>query len=595
MFLVLLFLCAFPAAADSLEVIDVRATKDSTVYHFGSKSIVDESELETQSLISPVLDQAPGIVSSQNGGPGGRVTYFIRGTESRHVSYTIDNLKLNDSSNIDRQFDAAFLTSPFLNGVTVFKGPQSVLFGSDAIGGLVAMTSRKGEHAPEAKLQLSVGSFGTVSSSLSKDWKTDSSRGSLTATRLRTDGLSRLNKKRFGARERDDADMTQMTSSSVTNWDERWSTDLLFSFLRGENELDGGITDNSKDHSINDQLLVQQKTSRSLNGRTALSLRNGLNRHRRDLVTESQGVNAFSGNLLQNELLLKRTNEHFQFTSGIASEKESLHQQNLRKDFELHSLFSQGFIKNGDFSLQAGGRLERHSQYGHFSTGSIGGAYEFSAQKISLQYSQGFKSPSLYQLYAPPLFGGPIGNPDLVPERNKSIELLWSFRARNLESEVSLFQNRLSNLITYSFVDGYINQSAFVAEGIEVNEKLSFKRMALSANFTHQNFRRNEAVVLRRPRNFGQVMVSAFPLYALEAFLKCRWFDSREDINPTDLTGSTVKLNGFTVLNLGATYRKGHDEFGVEVINITDRVYEELYGYSVMPRSVFTQWSHRFY
>jgi vitamin B12 transporter len=594
MFLVFLFLFPLALFADELEPIDVRATKDASAYHFGAKTVIDASELETRSLLSPVLDQTPGIVSTQNGGPGGRVTYFIRGTESRHVSYTIDNLKLNDSSNIDRQFDAAFLTSPFLHGITVYKGPQAVLFGSDALGGLVAMTSRKGEQAPEARSQLSAGSFGTVSASLAKDWKNDSSQGTLTATKLRTDGISRLNKKRFGATERDGADMTQVTSSSTSDWNPLWSTDLLFSFLRGENELDGGITDNAKDHGISDQLLVQQKTSKKVSKRSALSLRNGLNRHRRYLVTESQGVNSFSGNLIQNELLFKHERDHLLVTSGVASEKESLHQQNLQKDFELHSMFTQAVLKKSSFSFQGGGRLEQHSRYGSFSTGSVGASYEHKSHKFSIQYSQGFKAPSLYQLYAPPLFGGPIGNVDLVPERNKSLELLWNSKIKNLESEISLFQNRLSNLITYSFVDGYINQGAFIAEGVEVNEKLSFRRAALTANFTHQRFRRNETIVLRRPQNLGQVMVSVFPTDRLEGFLKCRWFDSRRDINPTDLNGSTVKLNGFSVLNLGATYRWEKDELGVEIINLTDRDYEELYGYSVMPRSVFSQWSHKF-
>src|SRR5690606_33547328 len=132
--------------------------------------------------------------------------------ESRHVSFALDGMKINDSSNVDRQFDAAFFPTTFIKEIAIHKSPQAVLYGSDAMGGVVEMSTRKGENAPENRLSISAGSFGTIHSSLSGDWKTKKSQGTLSTSRYHSDGISRLNKKRWQASERDASDITHISS-----------------------------------------------------------------------------------------------------------------------------------------------------------------------------------------------------------------------------------------------------------------------------------------------------------------------------------------------------------------------------------------------
>lgn len=590
--ILLLFLFILPAFSEELDPVEVKAAKELSDFNLGSSESLSSEALQRHhsALISDAISDLNGVTPSQNGGPGGRVTYFIRGTEARHVSFTIDGLRINDTSNTDRQFDSAFLSSAFLKELTLYKGPQAVLFGSDAMGGLIDMRTRKGENAPETRLSVNGGSFGTFDTSLSHDWKTQKNHGTLTWSSMRTDGLSRLNKKRFNATERDAADVTQLTSSSRHAWAESWQTDFLFSYLRGNNELDGFTTDNSREESRNDQYMIQQKTGYDINAHSAVSLRTGLSRHQRLIKPETAGTDRYEGDLLQNEFLHNYHRGAFHLLSGLASEHETFENGNLEKVANLHSLFLQTAWQKNGFKAQTGIRVENHSRYGDFQTGAAGIGQTWGKETLTLQYSQGFKAPSLYQLHGPPIFGFPVGNDDLVPERNHTYELRWTHEGEIVKSEIAFFENRLANLITYG-TQGYQNQGRFIARGIEASGGLSFQDFQIRPTLMYQDFREEESPILRRPQLQYGLEVAYFPQENLELFTKYKFYSSRKDI---DENGGIVKLNEFDTVDVGARLTKGKNTFAVQILNIYNREYEELYGYSTMPRSVFGHYSIRF-
>lgn len=572
------------AFADELETIEVKGLKDVSTFNFSTPETVGPTKLSSEgALASTQIEKTSGVVATQNGGPGGRVTYFMRGTESRHLAFTLDGLKLNDPSNTDRQFDAAFLTTPFLKEITVHKGPQAVLFGSDSMGGLVEMKTRKGENAPETRLSFNAGSFASIDGSVSKDWGSNSSSGTVTAITLHTDGISRLNKKRFKATERDGADISQMMSSSTHNWAEKIHTEFLGSVLRGKNELDGSSDDNLYDESQNDQYIFQQRTFVEISKAQVLSVRNGFNRHHRAIDTLSVGKEeSYGGQLYQDEVVYRSDRQDLKLLMGIASEREEFSQS--PEDFDLQSLFVQMAKDFGRFGVQAGTRLEQHSQYGSFQTGSGGVYFKEHSRKYTLQYSQGYKAPSLYQLYGPVLFGSPVGNPDLDPEINHSVEASLLDKRDSFEGELTLFQNRLNNLITYTTANGYVNQREFIAEGIEVAGKYLEQRYSLAGSYLHQNFRKEEGTVLRRPGNIVKIEVAYFPIETMELSATSRWFSSRMDV---DENGDDVKLNPYEVIDLGYKITFEKSDYGIRLMNILNREYEDLYGYSVTPRSIF--------
>lgn len=596
-FLFLLFLYSGFAHAqeviEELDTVQVSAQKKISEFDFSRPSTISTPQLEAEpsGLIAPQLNQIPGVIANQNGGPGGRISFFIRGTESRHVAFTLDGLKLNDPSNVDRQFDSAFFSSPFLRQLDVHKSPQSVLYGSDALGGLVELTTRKGEDAPQTRVDINGGSFGTIDTSIAQDWQTKDgkNRGSLTGYRFHSDGISRLNKKRFDATERDSSDITQLSSSSKHQWYGRLDTDLLFSFLRGQNELDGNSKDRAYDESSNDQYIVQQRTNLNLSKTSAISLRNGLNRHNRIIddisFSGEKQETAFAGNVIQNELLFRQNIQNLSFLSGLSTEHEDLNDENIDRSFDLHSLFAQTAYKISNFKIHAGGRMENHTAYGNFSTGSAGIGYYLSENLFSLQYSQGFKAPSLFQLYHPQ-----FGNSELNPEKNHSWEASWTHTKKDLDLGIALFQNQLSNLITF-VNSGYMNQRRFVSQGVELSGKYKQPLYQLNTSFTHQDFQEEETTVLRRPYNTLIAGLAVFPTESSEASVRGRWYSSRKDVTETN---SEITLSSYEVFDLGFKYYFTDVDLGLQLLNILDRDYEELYGYSVMPRSIFVHSGFRF-
>lgn len=564
---------------EELAPVEVVNPKEAAPYTYGRSHVVEEQELrrETLPLFSQILDHLPGVTSAPSGGPGGRTSIFIRGTEVRHVAFTLDEMKLNDVSNMDRQFDAAFLTLPALSSVAVYHGPQSVVYGSDALGGLIEMRTRKGEGAPKTEIGFTGGSFGTFATTLIQDWKSGDHQGTLSLFRMRSEGISRLNKKRFAAKEDDASENTQITTSSRHRWNDRISTDVLASYIRGYNELDGNSDDNSVDESTNDQYLLQQKTSLRVKDSLKASLRTGLSRHDRRIESMLWGEDVYSGNLIQNELLVRNKGESGEFLVGFMHEHEEGHFQEFRPKSDLFSLFAQGLQRVGSLEFQAGLRGERHSRFGNFLAGSAGVAHGWSGgNRLALQFSRGYKTPALYQLFAPQ-----YGNRDLNPETNSAWELKWEKKTDTAETGASLFQNHLGNLI--GFTNKYENQNDHKIQGVEFWQLFKQNDWMLRFSGNHQRYMDNREKILLRPYNTAQVSGSWFPSDDQELFTKFKWVDSR-----LDSTGFTEeKLNPYETVDVGYRHVFGMHELTLQVINIFDREYEDRYGYSVLPRAYY--------
>jgi len=570
-------------AAEKLEPIEVRPAKDLRNFDFGTFFQIEE---EPTSLLSSGLKDLPYVIGTSNGGIGSRTSYFIRGAESRHILFTLDGMKLNDPSTVDRQFDDSYLLTNFMSEVTLYTGPKSTLFGSDAVGGLVDLKLSRGENAPYWKLGGSLGSFGTVHNALSKDWKNIKGRGTLGASYFRTDGVSRLNKKRFSATERDETQMVQFFSSSHHEWNSKFSTDLTFFGDQGESEQDGYEKDNSEDFSKKRSSNIQQKTNFSTSKNSAISLRNGLHKIDRLLSSELNGEETFKGETNQHELVFNTHSEKQDSVAGLLWENEKFSQEELSKKANIQSAFFQTKYKFQSLYWHGGGRLDHHDRFGEFLTATTGLSFDLELIDIKFQFSQGYKSPTLYQLYGRPVGSFKVGNSNLKPEMIDSYEMNFSF----LNLGLNLFQNNFDNLITYS-TTGYLNQERFSAKGLEFYGNWVKEKISLKPFIGYTDFQSDNDLILRRPNlNYGSNLSYFFNDH-WEFIGKMRYFSARKDLDPE---GKIVKLNPYEIYHLGLNYREENFNLGFLVQNILNREYEEMYGYSSMPRSYYINYSLSF-
>lgn len=576
---ILVLLYSYSAlSAESLRAIDVTPEKLNSSYGFETSESYDEEDLKRTPLptLIETLKNQPNVMVIQDGGPGGRTSFFIRGAEAKHVSYVLDELKLNDASNTDRQFDAAFVSAPGIKAVRLHEHPGPVVFGSDATGGLIEMITKKGESAPKTELSVGGGSFSSFFGSLSQDWKKEKHQGTVSYTQTKSKGISRLNEKRFNATEEDGYESLQFLSSSRHSWDEKWNTEFLFGYIQGENELDLNSQDSSADRGRSDQYLLQQKTKHKLSKAQSVSLRTGMSRHQRNI--EGSSNNSYSGAIIQDEILLASKLDKLDVLSGLAHENERAEFSAYSPRTDTFSLFSQGVYKKNDWEGILGLRGETNSRFGEFGTGTAGIKRQLNPKTdLSLQYSRGYKAPSLFHLFDPS-----FGSASLRPETLSMWELKGKRRWQFLEGELILFQSDFDSLITFTNA-GYRNQNEFRVRGVE--GRLTHRREDYLLYFSgiHQSFE-SDTTILKRPRNQFQFSGSYFLLDALEFFSRINWVGSRRDyLSET----SSIKLNPYETVEIGGRWERDGNSATIQVQNLLDRDYENTYGFSNMPRSFF--------
>jgi vitamin B12 transporter len=133
-----------------------------------SVTVVTAKDIATQQYRAApdIFATVPGLNVVQTGGPGGQTSVFMRGTNSNHTKVLIDGIDVSDPSTPNGAFDYAHLLAADIQQLEVLRGPQSGLYGSDAIGGVISIVTQKGDGPPRATASVETGSFNTFNQSV---------------------------------------------------------------------------------------------------------------------------------------------------------------------------------------------------------------------------------------------------------------------------------------------------------------------------------------------------------------------------------------------------------------------------------------------
>jgi len=140
--------------------------------------------------VSSLLREVPGLDVVQQGGPGGLTSVFIRGGNSSYTKVLVDGIPLNDPSNANRAFDFSLLSVDQIQQIEVLRGPQSSLYGSDAMGGVINIITTRGEGPTTYRADFTGGSYGTANETFNVSGGTKQVYYSLGGSYFQTDGFS---------------------------------------------------------------------------------------------------------------------------------------------------------------------------------------------------------------------------------------------------------------------------------------------------------------------------------------------------------------------------------------------------------------------
>ncbi len=588
--------------------------------------VIKGEELE-QKKIKTVVDAlrlAQGLAVFSNGGPGTLAQVRMRGAQPKHTLVLIDGTIVNSPT--DGTFNFANLTAENIERIEILRGAQSMLYGSDAMGGVINIITKKGTGKPTASAFVEYGSFATIREGAQASGSKGPLDFAMTLSRWDTSSFSAVSYRR-GAAERDGFHNWQASGRVGValpkegrlelnlRW---WNSDVGIDSAFGNTRLDVfGAKNTTRTLILSgsyDQPITtwwSQKLTLAQNNERFIS---NSGTFQRDLVT---GVTSpvfpfpadieilnrrleWQHNFQVGKPLLLTTGYQFREEQGDASTSFGTQQPN--RLISSHAGFAQAQVNIQDrLLLTAGFRQDSYNVFGDATTYRVTGGYlvKETGTKVRGSYATGFRAPTLNDLF----FQG-ANNPDLKPEKSKSLDIGidQSLIQDKLQVSVGYFWNRFNNLIQFTdtlpcpfppLFPGFPtscpqNVASAKTQGWEAGAKVKLmKGLEARGQYTY-TLTRDLTTTRRLPRwpvDQASVGVSYQPIEPVRVNVDYRFVGAR---NNNDLNSPNQKLDSFNVVNVSATYdvTKQAQIFG-RIDNVFNEEYEEFLFFGTPIRSVF--------
>lgn len=562
-------------------------------------TVVTSADLERLQSVNlfDALRTLPGTSIAQRGPVGGQTSVFLRGGNSSQTLVLIDGVRINDPSSPNGAFDFGTLLTGNAGRVEVLRGPNSIVWGSQAMGGVVNIESALPESGLEARGGAEYGYADTVLARANVAGGSDALQGSLGGTFYRTDGISAL----AGGAERDGSRTWAINGRVKARIAPDVSLDLRGYYNDARVDFDSEYSGGAE------------------------SLASARNRQ----FAGYAGVNfALADGKWQNRLAYTRTDIRrrgtdpvvFSFNNYIVS--GAIDRVEYRSSFDLAAIATLGFglehertssstsYEGGPAQLQdtqvtggyaqlslrpvegltltGGVRHDDYSTYGGHTTlgGNMAWSLNGGATVLRATYAEGFRAPTLTEGQPP------YGNPALKPETARNIDL--GIEQALLDDQVRFgltwFNRRSTDLIVYSFSSGQSENVGQVdTDGAEFALLVKpTTRLRVEANYTLTNVinQSGSAIGKRlqlRPQHSGSFSLDWETPFGLRlgasALLIGDSFDDQANL---------VALDGYALLTLRAALPLSERlELYSRIENVTDARYQTVAGYGTYGRAAY--------
>lgn len=565
-------------------------------------TVIDRQTIEQRQTValSDLLATTPGVTVSRNGGLGTLTAVRIRGAEGEQTLTLIDGVRVNDPSSPGGAFDFANLLAGSIDHVEVLRGPNSVPWGSQAIGGVVNVTTMQPADGLQARGNVEYGSFNSVFANGGVSGKSGIVAASLNAGYLKTDGISAASSgtepdgyRQFGATGRVQIALAGNISLDLRGYYAHSKVDIDgFAFVPPYLPIDDA------EYAKTQELYGYAGLNADfLNGRFKNRVAFTIADINRDNFDPSFSTTTPS-------FLARGRSERYQYqgdfqvvdqvriVAGAEHETSRFNDGSLFKSRGVTSFYGEAILSPVDrLTITGGLRYDDDSAFGGHTTWGANAVYTLPTETtIRASYAEGFKAPTLYQLYGP--FG--LGNSGLRPEtaRSYDIGIEQKLIGNTVSASATWFHRDTTNQIDYdpgTFSYGNIDRAR--AEGVEValNMRPS-STLTLSAAYsfidaknrarTDVNFGNDLA---RRPHQSVSVSIDwKTPIGIGVGATVLTVGDSFDD------AANLNRLDGYTIVGLRADFPIG-DKFSIygRVDNLFDEKFTVVRGYNTPGRAAY--------
>ncbi len=546
----------------------------------------DEIKLVQSPDLTRVLERLPGVTLARSGPLGSQTSLFVRGANSEQLVVMIDGVRMADAAAPSGGFDFGTLLTGGIGKIELLRGSNSVPWGSDAIGGVLAVTSAEFSGV---RAGVEYGANDTASADLALGIQGDGHALTATGGYVTSDGISAY----APGAEPDAFRQWRLGLRGKLDLSEGLSATVAARYADSRIDFDGYPFPT---YTFADT--PEYQTTRQASGRAGLeysgdgfNLRGGVavSDTRRAYFDPTYGLAPnfeTVGRSLRADLTgMVSLTDDVSIDFGADSEwtrySTTYDSRNTARQSGGYGLLR---FARGPLNVTAGARLTDHDRFGsQWTFGSnasveIGGLW-----RIKASYGEGFKAPTLSQLY------GYGGNVALQPETSTAVDfgIEHGDRGGELHFAATLFRRDSSNLIDYVSPSGYFNIGRARAEGFELEGKARIDgRLTFRAAYTYLDAtnRATGKDLARRPRHALSASADWFtPLHDLTLGADLRMvgdsFDDRDNLTAID---------GHAVVTLRASLPLGdHLELYGRVENVTDARYETVAGYGTYGRSAY--------
>jgi len=591
----------FPSSKPAPVVVAATRTPTAQAEIASSVTVITAEEIaaKQEQTLADVLRDVPGLNLVQSGGPGAQASVFMRGTNSNHTKVLIDGIDVSDPSSTGANFDFSQLPAQDIERVEVLRGPQSGLYGSDAIGGVINIITKRGSGMPRLSASAEGGSFDTFNQAGGARGSAGRLNYSANVEHLHTGSspVTPLDLLTPGEKRNNDY-YDNLTASTKLGFDVTDGLDLglVGRYTEGRLRITGDDFSTFPSHPAAQQSEADTTEYYARGTLHSVAFDGTLDQTLGVAYTHKRTAN-LSPDSPESLNTGSRIKVDWQGAVKLAQEQTLVLGAEHARDEISDPLAASttddaGYIElqsrlGQDFYSAINARYDHNDRFGSKVTYRVAPLYVNPATgtRFKASLGTGFKAPTLGELFQsfPAFFF--FANPNLKPETSVGYDVgvEQPFVGDKGSVGATYFHNQIRGLITSDLTGTtFANIGRAVTEGVEsfvVYTPAKTLSLRLDYTYTEATDTLLNEELLRRPKHKGTASASWRPLEGLElnasVLTVSSWIDGNRDFSILRLRAS-----GYTVVNLAGSYdfSPNWSLFG-RIDNLLDRQYQNPVGF----------------